>query len=415
VRTDRWRLIAARGADGAPQFELFDYATDPAETRNHAAAHPDIVRDLQAQLARLPEIPVPATKASKKAKTTHGPFAAMKPPRVLTLLALLLAVAGLTAAARAASASSAKPNIVYILADDLGWTDLACQGSKYYATPHLDRLAAQGVRMLRYYNSQNCAPTRAVLMSGQYAPRTGIYTVNTLERGEPADRRMHVPANVNQLPLDKYILPQALKAAGYATGMFGKWHLGNAGDYHPSRRGFDEALVSDSKHFDFTTTPPVDYPVRTVFRRLRHRPRRGLHRPPPRQTLLPLRAAFRRAHADSGQGRLHRRVEKQPPQGTHWNPTYAAMIQSVDESVGRIMARLDELKLADNTVIIFSSDNGGLGGYHRTEAPSEKRRFHRQFPAPRRQGHALRRRHARPVHRPLARRRATSCSSSPTI
>ncbi len=299
----------------------------------------------------------------------------MKPPRFLPLLALLLAVAGLTSAARAASASSAKPNIVYILADDLGWTDLACQGSKYYATPHLDRLASQGVRMLRYYNSQNCAPTRAVLMSGQYAPRTGIYTVNTLERGEAADRRMNVPANANQLPLDKFILPQALKAAGYATGMFGKWHLGNAGDYHPSRRGFDEALVSDSKHFDFTTTPPADYPAGQYFADFvtdRAVDFIGRHRDKPFFLYVPHFAVHTPIQAKAA---YIAAWEKQAPQGTHWNPTYAAMIQSVDESVGRIMARLDELKLADNTVIIFSSDNGGLGGYQRTEAPSEKKGF----------------------------------------
>jgi arylsulfatase A-like enzyme len=299
----------------------------------------------------------------------------MKWPRVLTLLALLLAVAGLTVAARAAAASSAKPNIVYILADDLGWTDLACQGSTYYATPHLDRLASQGVRMLRYYNSQNCAPTRAVLMSGQYAPRTGIYTVNTLERGEAADRRMHVPANVNQLPLDKFILPQALKAAGYATGMFGKWHLGNAGDYHPSRRGFDEALVSDNQHFGFTTIPPADYPAGQYFADFvtdRAVDFIGRHRDQPFFLYVPHFAVHTPIQAKAA---YIAAWEKQAPQGTHWNPTYAAMIQSVDESVGRIMARLDELKLADNTVIIFSSDNGGLGGYQRTEAPSEKKGF----------------------------------------
>src|SRR5688500_17636481 len=111
-----------------------------------------------------------------------------------------------------AAAAAAKPNIVYILADDLGWTDLGCQGSKFYETPNIDRLVSQGMRLLRYYNSQNCAPTRAVLMSGQYAPRTGMYTVNTLERGDAIDRRMNVPANETTLPLDKFILPQALKS-----------------------------------------------------------------------------------------------------------------------------------------------------------------------------------------------------------
>ena len=301
----------------------------------------------------------------------------MKLPRVFTLPALLRASVGLTLAARAAPAPPAKPNIVYILADDLGWTDLACQGSNYYATPHLDRLAAQGVRMLRYYNSQNCAPTRAALMSGQYAPRTGIYTVSTLERGEAADRRMKVPANVSQLPLDKFILPQALKAAGYATGMFGKWHLGNAGDYHPSRRGFDEALVSDNKHFNFTTIPPADYPAGQYFADFvtdRAVDFIGRHRDRPFFLYVPHFAVHTPIQAKPD---YIAAWEKKRPQGTHWNPTYAASFPRIQgaDSVGRIVARLEELKLTDNTVIIFSSDNGGLGGYQSTEAPSEKKGF----------------------------------------
>jgi arylsulfatase A-like enzyme len=275
----------------------------------------------------------------------------------------------------AGAAAAAKPNIVYILADDLGWTDLACQGSKYYETPNIDRLASQGMRLTRYYNSQNCAPTRAVLMSGQYAPRTGMYTVNTLERGEAIDRRMNVPANETKLPLDKFILPQALKSAGYSTGMFGKWHLGTPGEHHPSQRGFDEAIVSDGKHFKFVTVPEVKYPEdqyladfltdRAVDFITRHKDK-------PFFLYVPHFAVHTPIHAKPAYVAAW---EKKPVKGTHWNPTYAAMIQSVDESVGRIMATLEALKLAENTVIIFSSDNGGLGGYHRTEAPSEKKGF----------------------------------------
>jgi arylsulfatase A-like enzyme len=289
--------------------------------------------------------------------------------RLLSVLALLLFSASFLPAAER------PPNIVYILADDLGWTDLACQGSRYYETPNLDRLAAQGMRLLRYYNSQNCAPTRAVLMSGQYAPRTGIYTVNTLERGEAADRRMNVPPNENRLPLDKFILPQALKAAGYATAMFGKWHLGNQDDYHPSRRGFDEALVSDGRHFNFTTIPATKVPDgqyladfltdRAVDFIARHRDRRFFLYLPHFAVHTPIQAKPDYVAA----------WEKKPVKGAHWHPTYAAMIQSVDESVGRILAKLDELKLTDNTLVIFSSDNGGLGGYQRTEAPSDKKGF----------------------------------------
>jgi arylsulfatase A-like enzyme len=287
----------------------------------------------------------------------------------LRLLIILLSVS------LAHAAAPRPPNIIYILADDLGWTDLRCQGSQYYETPNLDRLASQGLRMLRYYNSQNCAPTRAVLMSGQYAPRTGIYTVNTLERGEAVDRRMNVPANVNKLALDKFILPQALKAAGYATGMFGKWHLGSDGPHHPSQRGFDEAIASDNGHFDFVTIPAVQYPAgqyKADFLTDRAVDFIGRHREHPFFLYLTHFAVHTPIQAKADYVAAW---EKKPAKGTHWNPTYAAMIQSVDESVGRMMARLEELKLVDNTVLIFSSDNGGVGGYHRTEAPSQKKGF----------------------------------------
>jgi arylsulfatase A-like enzyme len=274
-----------------------------------------------------------------------------------------------------AAAGGRPPNIVYILADDLGWTDLGCQGSEYYETPNIDRLASQGVRMLRYYNSQNCAPTRAALMSGQYAPRTGVYTVNTLERGTAADRAMKVPGNENRLPLDRVILPQALKAAGYATGMFGKWHLGNEGDYHPRRRGFDEAIVSDGRHFDFSTNPAAEYPKGQYladFLTDRAVDFIGRHKDKPFFLYLPHFAVHTPIQAKEAYVVAW---TKKPAKGTHWNATYAAMIQSVDESVGRVVARLEELGLTQDTVVIFSSDNGGLGGYYRTEAPSEKKGF----------------------------------------
>src|SRR3954453_10235971 len=126
-----------------------------------------------------------------------------------------------------AEEAKAKPNIVFILADDLGWTDLAVQGSKYYETPNIDRLAAQGMRCTSGYTcGPNCQPTRAALMSGQYGPRTGVYTVGRIDRFNWQSRPLRPVDNVVQLPLDKVTLGQALKSAGYATGYFGKWHLG---------------------------------------------------------------------------------------------------------------------------------------------------------------------------------------------
>jgi len=283
-------------------------------------------------------------------------------PRILLVLAVL-SVAWLGSAVGTAAEAKRPPNIVFILADDLGWTDLSCQGSKYYETPHIDKLAAQGLRLTSYYHAQNCAPTRAALMTGQYAPRTGVYTVGTLERGQDKDRKMTVPQNVTNLPLDRVTVAQALKSAGYATAHFGKWHLGQMGDYHPAKRGFDEALVSMGRHFDFNTNPKVDYPkgiyladfltdhaVRFIEKNkdkpfFLYLPHFGVHSP------------------HEAKKELIAKYEKKQPVGGHRDPTYAAMIDSVDESVGRVLAKLDELKLADNTVVIFTSDNGGVGGY----------------------------------------------------
>jgi arylsulfatase A-like enzyme len=275
----------------------------------------------------------------------------------------------------AAASSAPGPNIIYILADDLGWTDLGCQGSEYYQTPHIDRLASQGMRLLRFYNSQNCAPTRAAIMSGQYAPRTGVYTVDSLERGQAENRRMNVPPNETNLPLDRTILPEALQRAGYVSGMIGKWHMGVDGDYHPARRGFDEAIEANNKHFNFVTRPKVDVPEgRYLADFLTDRAVDFMerHRAKPFFLYVSHFAVHAPIHAKAD---YIAEWKKRPAQGMHWHPTYAAMIQSLDESVGRIMAKLDELKLTENTVLIFSSDNGGLGGYYSTEAPSAKRGF----------------------------------------
>ena len=154
-----------------------------------------------------------------------------------------------------AAGFAARPNIIFILADDLGYTDVGCFGSKYYETPNIDRLAAQGTRFTSFHQHQNCTPTRAALMSGQYSVRTGMYTVGGIDRFDWSKRPLRPVDNVTNLPLDRTLLPAALKAAGYATGMFGKWHIGQQGNYLPGKRGFDEAIVCMGAHFNFETTP----------------------------------------------------------------------------------------------------------------------------------------------------------------
>ena len=266
----------------------------------------------------------------------------------------------------AVSAAAQRPNIVFILADDLGYTDMSCYGSKYYETPNIDRLAAKGIRFTSGYTcGPNCAPTRAALMSGQYGPRTGIYTVGGIERFDWRSRPLRPVDNVTQLPLNKTTIAQTLKNAGYATAMFGKWHLGENGAYHPSQRGFDEAIVSMGEHFNFVTHPPVEYPkgiyladfltdkAEDFIRR---------HKEGPFFLYLPHFAVHSPHEAKTN---LIAKFKPKPPVGGHNNPTYAAMIASVDESVGRVVQLLEELKIAKQTLVIYSSDNGGVGGYVR--------------------------------------------------
>lgn len=284
--------------------------------------------------------------------------------RILLILASLLS-APPTAITAEETTNGKRPNIVFIMADDLGYTDVACFGSQYYETPNIDRLAAQGMRLRSHHHCQNCTPTRAALMSGQYAARTGVYTVGGIDRFDWSKRPLRPVDNVTELPLDRATIADQLKQAGCATGMFGKWHLGQKGDYHPARRGFDEAIVSMGSHFDFATSPTTDYPQgqyladfltdRAVDFIRRHKdqqfflylPHFGVHSP------------------HQAKPELVERFDSKPGVGGHNNPTYAAMIASVDESVGRVMQTLDELRLADNTVLIFTSDNGGVGGYVR--------------------------------------------------
>ncbi len=280
----------------------------------------------------------------------------------LRLLVVLLAIVGV---ASAATFAAAKPNIIFIMADDLGYTDVAAYGSKYYETPNIDRLASQGMKFTNYHHCQNCTPTRAALMSGQYGARTGVYTVGGVERFDWSKRPLRPVDNIAELPLDRVILPQALKAAGYATGMFGKWHIGQQGPHAPGKRGFDEAIVTMGAHFDFATNPQTEYPkgqyladfltdraVDFITRKkdgpfFLYLPHFGVHSP------------------HDAKPELIAKFKNKPGVGGHNNPTYAAMIASVDESVGRVMAKLEELKLAENTVLIFASDNGGVGGYIR--------------------------------------------------
>ena len=289
------------------------------------------------------------------------------------------------------------PNIVFILMDDMGWKDLSCMGSSFYETPNLDRLAAQGMLFSDAYAAcPVCSPTRVSILTGKYPARVGVTDwIDHAGTMHPLRGYLVDAPYLKQLPLSEYSLAAALRDGGYQTWHIGKWHLG-AEPYRPERHGFDVNI--GGCHYGH---PPVGYfspwriPTLEDRKAGEYLPDRltdeALHliesRDPERPFFLnlwyycvhtPIQAKpgkvekFRRKAEKTGLDRIEpfadgeffptgdkcdQRVRRRIVQS---DPEYAAMIESVDENIGRLLARLDELKLTDDTVVIFTSDNGGL-------------------------------------------------------
>jgi arylsulfatase A-like enzyme len=252
-----------------------------------------------------------------------------------------------------------KPNIVFILIDDLGWKDLGYMGSQYYETPHIDRLAGRGMIFNQAYaNAANCAPTRASLLCGQYSPRHGVYTVASSARGESKDRRLIPVENSREVDPAKITLAKTLKKAGYVSAAIGKWHIGHTPGEHGFDYGIDRDELNIAGHFsetgeyltDLLTEKAVDF----------------IHQNNPRKTKKPF-FLYLSHHAVHTPIRAKKEMiaafEEKPADGCHNHAVYAAMIKSVDESVARITAVLEELHLDRDTLLIFFSDNGGHGTF----------------------------------------------------
>jgi arylsulfatase A-like enzyme len=278
----------------------------------------------------------------------------MKVMKTLVLLFLLLITTF--------GAGADQPNVVFILADDLGWTDLACYGSGYYETPNIDRLATQGIRFTSAYScGPNCQPTRAALLSGQYMPTNGVYRVGSRDESPWNLQLLEPPETLLFLGTEKISYGKAVKSAGFVTSYFGKWHLGVGMDqFHPLHHGFDEAIISGgSLHFNFVTYPAVAYTAGTYsadfFTDQALRFIEGN-----RSNKFCLTVSYIEPHAPyQAPQRLIDQFVGKAPAGGHTNPVYAAMIASIDENVGRILQKLDDLGLT-NTIVIFTSDNGGV-------------------------------------------------------
>ena len=247
-----------------------------------------------------------------------------------------------------------RPNILFVFLDDFGWKDTAFMGSDYYETPHIDALANGGMVFTNAYScSANCAPARACLLSGQYTPRHRIFNVGTKPRGDARFRRLQHVVGTNVLSPRTVTWAETLKASGYRTGMFGKWHLGTS----PSEQGFDvEVQHNKLPGFRGHLGPDGAYLADVLTDRtiefieeskdgpwcayLAHF---AVHTPlQPKKDLLP-------------------KYEAKPKGELHDHAIMATMIQAVDDGVGRIIQSLEDSGERENTVIVFFSDNGGYG------------------------------------------------------
>lgn len=281
--------------------------------------------------------------------------------RSLALLALLAA-----GGAAGAPQAEGKPNFVLLLADDLGWADLGCMGNRLYETPHLDRLAAGGIRFTQAYSACTvCSPTRAALLTGKYPARLRV--TDWIPGHKRPKARLRVPDWTMYLPHEEVTLAEALGAAGYASASIGKWHLGGEA-YFPEKHGFGANLggshrgqppsyfspyglptLTDGPKGEYLTDREAEEAARFIER----------HKDRPFFLYVPFHAVHTPLQAKKELVEKYER-RKPPDGGGRFKPVYAAMIESLDAAVGRILRALEEAGVAGRTVVVFTSDNGGL-------------------------------------------------------
>jgi len=277
------------------------------------------------------------------------------------------------------------PNIIFILADDLGWADLGCYGSTYYETPHLDSLAKQGMRFTDAYAAGNvCSPTRASIVTGKYPAR--LHLTDWLSgRPNRTDQKLSRPDFQMFLPLEEVTLAEALKDSGYQTAFVGKWHLGDSALYWPQHQGFDlnsagcgaghpPSYFSPYHLPNLPEGPAGEYLTERLTKEalkfmedaarqknpfLLYFSEYAVHTPLEAKPEVVEKYKAKAARIPQAapefltdHGCPVRQIQNQP--------AYATMVESLDDSVGRVLAKLQELNLETNTIVIFTSDNGGL-------------------------------------------------------
>ena len=265
---------------------------------------------------------------------------------LVVLLIHLLSVPGQSETPQPRPGLQTQPNIVLFFADDLGVYDLGCYGRAEHKTPRLDRLAQEGIRFTCAYTAQPiCSPSRAGLMTGLYPAR--LQLTNFLNgRADASSQKLLQPIIQGQLPLEEVTIAELLKQAGYKTGLFGKWHLGN-GRFGPQSQGFDVIVAPKAN------TPPSateggkgEYEITAAVEKFIEE-----NRAAPFFCYIP----HNTPHIPLGA--KEELIEKNK---NAFHPTYAAMMETMDDAVGRVLDKLESLGLSENTIVIFTSDNGGL-------------------------------------------------------
>lgn len=290
-----------------------------------------------------------------------------------------------------------QPNVVFILIDDMGYKDLSCYGSSFYETPSIDRLATEGMRFTDAYAAAPvCSPTRASILSGQYPARLGVTNfIDTSGRHHPSRGALIDVPYVDHLPPEVDNLPRRLKQAGYATWHVGKWHLGGE-PYYPDRQGFDVNVagchmgmpnhgyfspwhiptLKDGPAGQYLTDRVTDEAISLIESREQGRPfflnmcYYSVHVPieAPEHLVHKYRDKARALGLDERQAMVdgpfhpveHKKDQRIRRRVIQSDPVYAAMVESLDTNIGRLLGALDREGLAENTIVIFTSDNGGL-------------------------------------------------------
>ncbi len=278
------------------------------------------------------------------------------------------------------STHSAQPNVLFILADDLGWSDTTLYGgTKFHQTPNIERLAKRGMIFTRAYSaSPLCSPTRSAVLTGMSPARTGITTPNchlpqvvleaTVGKSAAANQKAIQPAPVTRLKTEYRTMAETLKDAGYATGHFGKWHLG-AEPFSPRQQGFDVdvprhhgpgpagSYVAPWKFADFDHDP--DVPDQHIEDRMAQEAIAFMEKHQSEPFFVNYWMFSVHAPFDAKKTLIEKHRNRVNPNDPQRCPTYAAMIESMDDAVGTLLDALDRLKIADRTIIIFTADNGG--------------------------------------------------------